>query len=131
MSDWGEVDARCCVWGIDPLDLPAYRFFNLMVYMLKENLDEDARLALDVKFQQMDNEPHPLYQVRFFHKTPGPFRNTKTKNPSSSAPGNTPIELVKEQEAKAKGKPFRVPEWWMGEQAAGKRATQMMTQLPK
>jgi len=129
MSDWGEVDAWCCIRGIDPLDLPAYRLFNVLVYMLKENLDEDQRLALQHNLEDMDKVRHPLHRVEVFQTTPV-YKTSSSQRIERPVEDLSPAEQAQAR-AEARGKPYRVPDWYLGDNAAGRRATQMMTKLPK
>lgn len=84
----------------------------------------------------------PPFQDKVFMKTVTSMGRILSSSPKTSTTvdnviydsrlvNELPIEEQKRREAAAKGKPYRVPEWWRGEQANYKIAKTMMKTLPK
>lgn len=113
-SNWREFDAWCCIKGIDPLELPAYRFYNLALFRIKEGMDEEQLKDLEQTFKILDSVKHPLQDLQ-------PTERLARDSNIPSAP--SPEE-----------RHTYIPPWWKGEQAAAKIATAAMqgvNTLPK
>lgn len=121
--------------------MPSYRFGALVVaYMKYDKMPEDLE-KIDESLEETDRHPHAFFSSTFITmvKTVGGILSNSPK--SSTIIDNVvydtrfvdelPVEERKRQEARAAGKPFRVPEWWRGEKANYKIAKNMMGTLPK
>lgn len=63
LQNWEEFDAWCCVKGVDPLELPAYRFYNLVIYAIMEDKDVEQRSMLERQLKMAEQHQHP-FQLR-------------------------------------------------------------------
>lgn len=120
-------------------NLPSHRFSNLVMTFLKDDKVPEGIEKINDAMNESDSLPHPFYDPRF-QSTISIMSNSLTNNSTTTKVGNViydsrltdlPIEEKKRLEAKEKGKPYRVPEWWRGEKANYKVAKSMMGVLPK
>ena len=116
LDNWKQFDAWCCVRGIDPLELPSYRFYNLSLYALMEEKPEEQQAQYEGILQQADKVEYPILALRSLLGT-NFFRATGKKPQRVSEP--------------SKKKYGYVPSWWRGEEVNAKVAKGMMTQLPR
>lgn len=116
INNFGYFDAWCCAKNVDPLDLSAYRLYNLAVYCLKENLDTEALTLLDQQLMGFDHIKNPLTDF-------------KIKKVKAKILSNEP------QSIKPKEKYEYIPPWWQpNEEAAyanAQVAIQGINKLPK
>lgn len=108
--------------------MPAYRFYNLVVTYLKDDKMPEGIEQIDNALAQADLSPHP-----FFDTVIGSvFETTETNGPArTTTKREVPIEEQVRRSKEAKGMPYRVPEWWAGEQAAYKNSMAAMKKAPK
>lgn len=127
-DNWSHFDSWCCVKNIDPIELPAYRFYNLALTALKETfIDADPEVTaqqlanLEQTLSDCDNIQHPLAMLR---------TTTTAKL----------VTLKKETETSTNVKPSLesrhayIPPWYQGEEKAyqtAKLAQAGISALPK
>lgn len=139
---WDEFDSWCLMHGInDPWKLPSYRFGGLVVAYMKDDKTQESLESIDNSLSSADSIPHPFLDPSFRRTLKAMGGILSIANPRSSTTidnviydsrlTDIPIEELKRREARAAGKPFRVPEWWAGEKANYKVAKTMMRTLPK
>lgn len=141
IDSWAEFDSWCLIHDIkDPWKLPSYRFGALIVAYLKEDKVQEGIEIIDRSLKDSDFIPHPFFSPSFHQtiKVVSGVLSTPVKRSTSidniiydSRLTDMPIEEQKRREARSKGKPYRVPEWWQGEAANYKVASSMMKVLPK
>ena len=111
-----------------------------MVAYMKDDKVPEGIAEINKTLNDTDNSPHPLADPRLrqsikvmCHAMGSRDKVTVIDNViyDSRMTNELPVEERKRQEALAKGKAYRVPEWWRGEQANYKIAKSMMTVLPK
>lgn len=109
LENWQDFDTWCCLKNIDPLDLPAYRFYYLIVAFVKEvNNYEDA--SFEENMAKFD-----AYGL--------PWENGALSTATNSA--NTTKEKTSTDDK------AYTPSWWRGDDANAKIAQTMMVSLPK
>jgi hypothetical protein len=113
-DNWQHFDSWCCSKNIDPIELPAYRFYNLALMAIKENRSEEQLEYLGQQLSTCDSVPHPLLNLT---------RITK-------------IGLNKQvmEETKTNVKQRYIPPWYLGEEKAfenARLAQQGISTLPK
>lgn len=116
LGNYQEFDAWCCTKNIDPLELPAYRFYNLALYALKEGMSDEQLVELEKTLLLCDSIQHPLHELGLRYMV------TNHKKTTSTSP-NPPEERQK-----------YVPPWWRGESVNAKMAMvamQGVSTLPK
>lgn len=140
---WDEFDSWCLIHGIkdSPWNLPSYRFGALVVAFMKDDKTPEGIDQIDESLADADKLPHPFFDPTFRRilRTMGrALSGSKVTTTTidnvvydSRMVSELPVEERKRVEARAKGKAYRVPEWWRGEQANYKIAKQMMVTLPK
>lgn len=111
-DNWQHFDSWCCSKNIDPIDLPAYRFYNLALLVIKEGLiDEDPEVTvkqlenLEGVLASCDNIEHPLRMLGLASQKPITVRTNAPKENGDEAP--TPESRHK-----------YIPPWYKGEEAA-------------
>lgn len=114
LDNWQDFDAWCCIKGVDPLEIPSYRFYNLAVFSLKENRTSEQIQTLEETLEASDMLLTPIEIMQRLFRT-AKVTTTKKAKPS------TPAAVKKEY----------VPSWWRGDAVNAKVAMKMMTQLPK
>ncbi len=124
----------------DPWKLPSYRFGALVVAYMKDDKVPEGLKEIENSLKTADEVVHPFFDARLRQSIKG-FCHAMGSRATATIVDNViydsrfvnelPIEERKRQEAAVKGKPYRVPEWWRGEQANYKIAKSMMTVLPK
>ena len=129
------------IHGINnPWKLPSYRFGALLVSFLKFDKTPEGVQEIENALSSSDSLAHPLLDSNFRNILKAMCRALSTSRVRTSTDNviydhrlmpEIPIEERKKQEARAKGKAFRVPEWWAGEKANYQVAKQMMVKLPK
>lgn len=107
LDNWGEFDTWCCLKGLDPLELPSYRFHNLALYAIHEGMTEEQLLELENTLRLCDSVKHPLHELGSLY--------IRTKETSS-----------KTTSSKANKKHDYIPPWWRGEDNAFKNAQAAM-----
>lgn len=118
---------------------PSYRFGALLITFLKDDKTPEGITEIDNALSQADSLPSPFKTSEFLLTVRAMASVLNAKLPSEATRvaleaarlDSMPVEEKKRQEAIAAGKPFRVPEWWRGEQANYKVAKTMMKTLPK
>lgn len=143
---WEEFGSWCLIHGIeDPWKLPSYRFGALVVFYLREDKVEEGLSIIEEALSEADDRIYPFFDPVFRRTAKAMCRAlTPTRKPPRTTVDNVvydprlveidddlPIEERKKKEAEAKGKAFRVPDWWRGEKANYKIAQSMMVALPK
>lgn len=140
---WDEFDSWCLTHGIreNPWTLPSYRFGALVVAYMKEDKTPESLEQIEDSLKNSDAIPHAFFDPNFrriFKAMCKVLSKTRVTTISidnvvydSRLVPELPVEERKRIEARAKGKAYRVPEWWRGEQANYKIAKQMMVSLPK
>ncbi len=109
--NWAEgnfeyFDAWCCVRGIDPLDLPAYRFYNVVLYCMKDDKTDEGLTMIEQYFSAFDSMEHPLKELI----KPGKNSRSKTIKPES--------------------RHSYVPPWWRGDTQNASIALKVMKEVP-
>lgn len=110
---------------------------------MKDEKTPESIQQIDGALKEADALPHP-FQDKKFRITIQAMCNVVTGRLTKSNAvkidnviydprlvNELPVEERKRREAAAKGKPYRVPEWWRGEKANYKVAQSMMKTLPK
>lgn len=143
LDGWEEFDSWCLIHGVnDVWKLPSYRFGALIVSYLKYDKMPESIKEIDESLEDTDDLLHIFftYSFRALIKAmcgvlsvaePITRQTTIDNVVYDSRLTDLPIEEQKRQEAKAAGKPYRVPEWWSGEKRAYQTAKSMMVALPK
>lgn len=117
-ENWRDFDAWCLIKNIEPLELPAYRFFNLAVFFLKEGKNEEQLEALEESLLRCDSIVHPfLEQIKVESK---PIVNKQSSNNEHRQNAPEPSDSRKDY----------VPSWWRGDSVNYKIAKTMMMTLP-
>lgn len=117
-DNWPEFDTWCCIKNIDPLDLPAYRFFNLALLCIKENRNEESLKALEESLLLCDAVEHPFQTFLKGYK-----QRRVTVDTTKSEPNQGPQEKQK-----------YIPPWYLGEDRAfqaAQLARSGISNLPK
>lgn len=109
ITSWQRFDGWCCTKGIDPTELPAYRFYNLVIYHLMEGKTEEEEAAFMENLKTYDTIKHPLETLRL-----AIFATAK----------KIPVEPAYKSHK-------YVPSWWRGDTVNAKVAKTMMKSLPK
>lgn len=94
---WREFDTWCCIRGLDPLDLPAYRFYNIALHILTEEMNPEQLAQFEYTLQLCDATKHPLHNLQYKLA-----RNTETRVPEPST---------------TEDRKKYIPSWWKGDQA--------------
>lgn len=117
-NNFEYFDSWCCIKNVDPLELPAYRFYNLAIYCMKEHLDEDKLKLFEQQFLACDIVKNPLCELK--------IKPVKTVLSTTS---NEP------QSIKPKEKYEYIPPWWQPNEEAAYANAQVAIQgihkLPK
>lgn len=119
--------------AISPWELPAYRLYGLVVFCMKENLEPEAVEVIEEAIKACDALKSP-FRVKLWQKTTTIVKRSEDGTETvETVPvvQERPIEEVKREQAHARGKPFIVPDWWVGEARAAKIALSSMGSLPK
>lgn len=114
LTNWQVFDGWCCVHQIDPLELSSLRFYNLVLYHLREDLTPESLESLEQDFKRVDGNKHPLLLLTYSSEN-------QLKKKSAQKPKPPTIEEPKGY----------VPSWWRGDNANAKIAMNVMKQLPK
>ena len=115
LRNFGDFDAWCCVKGIDPLELPAYRFFNLAFWYLQDGKTLEQLEELEKELADTDKDPHPLHDLKYQSAVTSKYKAVRRQA----------VEVPVEEQKRY------VPSWWRGEHENAKIARKMMTALPK
>ncbi len=125
----------------DPWKLPSYRFGSLVIAFMKDDKMPEGIKQIDDNLATSDELLHPFFDPavrRMVKAMCGALAGVTTTSTTidnviydSRFVDELPVEERKKREAVAKGKPYRVPDWWRGEQANYKIAKSMMGVLPK
>ena|SRR5258705_9685786 len=118
-DNWQHFDSWCCVKGIDPMDLPAYRFCNLAMTAIREDLydadpDIQARQleSLEETLITCDEIEHPLMRLgKKYREANEKVSEDQAQDQSKSQPQASPESRHK-----------YIPPWYKGEEAAYKAA---------
>lgn len=131
-DNWQHFDSWCCVKNIDPLELSAYRFYNLALMLIREDLnDEDPEVQakqlenLEDVLNTCDQVEHALLRLGAQYRTPQIIQVVK---------GQTKVQVQAQPEAKPEDRHKYIPPWWQGEERAYKNAQAAMggiSTLPK
>lgn len=121
IENWHEFDGWCCINGIDPLELSAYRFHNLALYRLKEGMEVEQLAQLEIALEQCDDIKNPLHEFNI------PKYQKKTIKSTPTQQQQPPSPKPPRQEIRHK----YIPPWWKGEEANAKIALNTMDNLPK
>lgn len=112
---WSNFDSWCCIKNIDPIELSAYRFYNLAIRYLQEDKSAEQLIALENSLVECDAIKHPLRELSLkYRKDVG---QNSTEEPERS---------VERQRY--------IPPWYHGEEAAfqtAKLAQAGINALPK
>lgn len=136
LDDFSEFDTWCLFRGFNPLEVPGYRFYNAALAWLRDGRDEEGLQNFENALREFDATPHPFHvkvqedKLPSRQARPRPAQRPLTPEDKEALP----IEVVKKQEYAEQGKPFRVPSWWKGEDAAYKSAKSLqggIASLPK
>lgn len=100
LSNWQQFDGWCCSRNIDPSELPAYRFYNLALFVLKDGMLDEQVAELENILSLCDDLRHPCHDLKFV--VPG----IRLASPKVTAP----------QKPETRHK--YIPPWWRGEAAA-------------
>ncbi len=106
---------------------------------MKDDKVPEGLAEINRSLKDTDNLPHPFADPRLRQSIKGMCYAMGSREKvtvdnviyDSRFVNEIPVEEKKRQEALAKGKAYRVPDWWRGEQANYKIAKSMMTVLPK
>lgn len=108
--------------------MPAHRFYNLVVAFLKDDKLPEGIEQIDNALAQADLASHPFFDTVI----ESVFEQTATNGPArTTTKRETPIEEQTRRAKESRGMPYRVPEWWAGEQAAYKNSMAAMKKAPK
>lgn len=128
-DNWSHFDSWCCARNIDPINLPAYRFYNLALLVLKEDLtDPDPEITakqlanLDEVLITCDEVEHPLNRLGIDYKGSIMIKKSSRR------------ETEPEAEPTSKSRHAYIPPWYQGEELAYKNAQAAMggiSTLPK
>lgn len=121
LANWRELDTWSLIHDIEePWDLPAFRFYNLILYLLKENKGSDDLKILQETLIECDSMVHP-----FLEQVP------KNKIPKTTVPKKKTVESEKAEDESKPERPAYTPSWWRGDAVNYKVAKSMMMTLPK
>lgn len=118
LGNWQEFDAWCCIKSVDPLELPAYRFYNLIVWFLKEGKSEEQLELLELELRRADFDKHPLHIMTYSHVKPNSIVNRAIK------------DIEENDNSASDPKNQYVPSWWRGDHQNYNVAKQVMKTLP-
>jgi hypothetical protein len=134
-DNWSHFDGWCCTRNIDPIDLPAYRFYNLALVVIKEDLTDpdpevtEQQLAnLEEVLKKCDETEHPLNRLGLNYKGNLVIKrqSTRVESKTEAAPET--------QQPSPESRHKYIPPWYMGEERAYKAAQAAMggiSTLPK
>jgi len=133
LDNWHAFDAWCLMKmnGTDPLVLPAYRLYNLLVCKLEDGLPDEHLAILHEGFERADAVKHPLFQVGI-QKGVNPYTGKKTAEyvPPPEKQLSTEEQMAERRRQYVGDNPlrkaYRVPDWWKGEEANAQAAKQVM-----
>lgn len=103
LDHWRDFDTWCCVRSVEPLELPAYRFYNLSLFVIKEGLEANQLAELEKTLTLCDETLHPFSALQ-------PIRVI-------SREAREPVQATS-----LRDKPKYIPPWYRGEEAAFKVA---------
>lgn len=140
LDNWQYFDAWCCIKGVDPLELPAYRFYNLALFAIMEGKDDEQQVEIEEQLAKAEYyNPHP------FHKPTGVANKAKAVPRTVSEdveyslrPNHSGLQSMvggpRNEEAANEDKPLetqlkvarRIPAWYKGDEAAFHNAQVVM-----
>lgn len=110
-TNWSDFDGWCCSKNIDPLELSAYRFYNLALWYLRDDKTEEGLALIEEQLSIFDQVQNPLSGLL----------STSIKivyaGGSSISKSGTP---------QPEEKPRYVPPWWRGDEINAKIAMSVM-----
>lgn len=104
IASWSEVDIWCLERGLDPLEIPVQRFFNLIRHILFDGLTEESKKEIQHTLNEAARLGHPWLNKETEKTKPNNGWTVDEKGRKKPPPGWTPPGWVDDKTAYRRAK---------------------------